>query len=113
MKWIDLNPEFALIVSSDHGGQFFEGEDNFCNHGCVRDGNQGVLFYYISEFSKNKTAYNHNKAVDIQTYDVAPIISQIIENANVPLESSGNPFPVINESKRIFNIFYFSFILIN
>jgi predicted AlkP superfamily pyrophosphatase or phosphodiesterase len=35
IQWIDKNPEYALIVTSDHGGQRFDGEDNYCNHGCI------------------------------------------------------------------------------
>ena len=34
IKWInEEHDEFALAVASDHGGQFYYGEDALCNHG--------------------------------------------------------------------------------
>lgn len=88
IEWVNKNPEYALILSSDHGGQEFFGEDSYCNHGCSREGNQGILFLYVNEFSKKKVDQSIN-TIDI--FDVAPTITQIIENVNVPLNAEGFP----------------------
>jgi len=59
-KWVDSHPEYALIVLSDHGGQSYPTEDNFCNHGCMED-NEGIFFAYYGNGKKEENNENTNK----------------------------------------------------
>lgn len=100
MEWIDDNPDYALALLSDHGGQAYLGEDNYCNHGCLNPGNEGVLMIYMKNFDKIKPI--QMKAPEIlKTFDVASIISQILENINIPLESTGKIVKIVEKSKII------------
>ena len=95
MEWIDENPEYVLILLSDHGGQTYLGEDNYCNHGCLNPGNEGVLFIYMKNFDVIKPAQTTET---ITTFEVSNIISQVIENINIPLESHGNIVKITENS---------------
>ena len=96
MKWIDEHPDYALIVNSDHGGQRFYGEDDINNHGLDIDGNEAILFIYTKEFKDN---YDKLKLDNIFYTKVDPssIISQIMENVNIPLQSEGLAYPIAND----------------
>ena len=96
MKWIDEHPDYALIVNSDHGGQRFYGEDDINNHGLDIDGNEAILFIYTKEFKDN---YDKLKLDNIFYTKVDPssIISQIMENVNIPLQSEGIAYPISND----------------
>ena len=49
----EMNQTYVLIVSSDHGGQWYLGEDELCNHGCkMSDGNEAILFIYSEGIGK-------------------------------------------------------------
>ena len=89
--WADTNEDYAVIVSSDHGGQPFNGEDNICNHGCDKEGNEAILIIYTKELggaNYDKYKVGSNK---IWIYDVAPTVAQIISDINIPLEAQGVP----------------------
>ena len=97
MKWIDEHPDYALIVNSDHGGQKFYGEDDINNHGLDIEGNEAVIFIYTKDFKDN---YDKLK-LDNTFYtklDPSAIISQILENVNIPLQSGGISYPIGNDS---------------
>ena len=85
--------EYILIISSDHGGQLYFGEDEICNHGCQMDqGNEGLLYIY---------SFGTGKFEDwITNEDVAPIISGYILNANIPIHSTGWPKPIQEGGKK-------------
>ena len=97
MKWIDEHPDYALIVNSDHGGQKFYGEDELNNHGFDIEGNEAILFIYTKDFKDN---YNKLQSDNIfyTKLDPSSIISQILENINIPLQSEGISFPIGNDS---------------
>ena len=82
-NWIDAQSDYALIVSSDHGGQPFNGQDNICNHGCDIEGNEAILMVYTREISTLKVQMDK-----IWVYDVAPTVSQILSGVNIPLEAT-------------------------
>lgn len=105
IDWIDLNPEYALILSSDHGGQAYLGEDNYCNHGCLNPGNEGVLMVYVNEFGKEGGMEITRKM--IETFDVSNIIAQILENVNFPIESEGKVYTLLEKSMKNFKFFIF------
>ena len=87
-RWADEHPEYAIIVSSDHGGQPYNGQDNICNHGCDVEGNEAVLMIYTKELGDVKYKLPTRK---IWVNDVAPTITQIIKGVNIPLEAQGIP----------------------
>ena len=97
MKWIDEHPDYALIVNSDHGGQKFYGEDDINNHGFDIEGNEAILFIYTKDFKDN---YDKLKLDNIfyNKVDPSSIISQILENVNIPLQSEGISYPIGNDS---------------
>ena len=65
MKYFMKNfPEIPIFVSSDHGGQYFNGEDNFCNHGCATVDNQGI-FLIASAETKGKGHLGETSYLDI------------------------------------------------
>ena len=99
MNWIDENPDYVLIVTSDHGGQLFHGEDNFCNHGCVdrNKTNAAIMMIYYKNISVPDTLPEI-----ISHYDVAPTIAQLIDNVNIPLEATG--FPVMLHNNLLLNL---------
>ena len=46
---VQKQKELTLIIASDHGGQNYPGEDEFCNHGCSTPGNEGWMMIYNSK----------------------------------------------------------------
>lgn len=99
MKFIDEHPEFLLIVSSDHGGQKFYGEDNFCNHGCQVGDNKGFLFIYSKDY--NEKGIKLAKEVDeIGVLKFAPTISQVLKGVNIPHLSLESPERIFESCKR-------------
>ena len=95
MKWIDNHDDYALIVTSDHGGQSFFGEDALRNHGDDLPGNEAILLLYTKELKEH---YNEFKLPEryIHIIDASEIIAQILMNINIPINSEGFP-------KKLFN----------
>lgn len=85
----DYRDEYMLIVSSDHGGQLYFGEDEICNHGCQMDkGNEGFLYIY---------SYGTDWAEDwIYNEDVAAIIAGYAKDAAIPIKAKGWPRKIKN-----------------
>ena len=102
MAWVDLNPDYAVFFSSDHGGQDFFGEDSYCNHGCLKEGNQGIFFAYVKEFSEGI----RQEKTEIDIFDIAPTVSQLIEDANVPIFARGVPAVLGKDGKKKFLNFF-------
>ena len=102
INWInEEHSEYALVLGSDHGGQYYYGEDTLCNHGCNNPGNEGIFFIYTKELGDN-----YNKLNLINNKEDIPIISindysctmaQILKNVNLPLESTCTPRVVGND----------------
>lgn len=87
-RWADEHPEYAIILSSDHGGQPYNGQDNICNHGCDLDGNEAILLIYTKELGEEKYRLPTRK---MWINDVSPTIAQVLKNVNIPLEAQGVP----------------------
>ena len=96
MEWIDDHPDYTLIVNSDHGGQGFYGEDDVNNHGLDIDGNEAILFIYTKELKENYDNLKSENAF-ITKLDPSSIISQILEDINIPLQSQGIAYPLGND----------------
>ena len=102
IKWINENHgEYALALGSDHGGQYYYGEDTLCNHGCNNPGNEGILFLYTKELGENyeklKLFNNKEDIPEISINDYSCTISQVLKNVNLPLESTCIPRAVGND----------------
>jgi len=102
IKWInDNHGEYALVLGSDHGGQYYFGEDTLCNHGCNLPGNEGILFVYTKELGENyeklKLFNNKEDIPEISINDYSCTISQVLKNVNLPLESTCIPRAVGND----------------
>jgi len=83
-----------VIVSSDHGGQKIDGEDEIYNHGRNDNGNEAFLFIYHSSLSNTFSP----DAKWIPSTSVAPTISQYFKIGN-PLMSEGIAAPIFNTDR--------------
>ena len=101
IEWIDMNDDYALLVSSDHGGQEFFGEDALRNHGEDIRGNEAIFLIYTKEL---KDHYDKLKIKEryIHMTDENEIIAQILLNINIPIYSRGFPFKLINNDINSF-----------
>ena len=102
IKWInDNHGEYALVLGSDHGGQYYYGEDTLCNHGCNNPGNEGIFFVYTKELGENyeklKLFNNKEDIPVISINDYSCTIAQVLKNVNLPLESTCIPRTVGND----------------
>ena len=96
MEWIDINDDYVLIVSTDHGGQEFFGEDALKNHGENIPGNEGIFFIYSKELKDNYEILNINRRY-IHIVDENEIVSQILIDINIPINSRGFPVKLFND----------------
>ena len=95
-----LDEEYALFISSDHGGQFFLDEDELCNHGCRMDGgNEAILYVY----SKGEGPRLND--IWINTEDVGATIPQYILGAGVPGTATGTVMPMFDTVKYKYEAF--------
>ena len=101
IKWTNLHEDYALIITSDHGGQNFLGEDMLRNHGIDFPGNEAILFIYTKELKENYNDIKMQKRY-IHMTDVNEILSQILLNINIPINSKGFPINLINDSVNNF-----------
>ena len=90
LKWIDNNPDYALIISSDHGGIETPLEETFYMHGMTNKTNYAIFMIYTKEL---KDKYDEwKKGIEtISLLNVAPTIAQILTDVNIPIESTGIP----------------------
>lgn len=107
INWInEKHGEYALALASDHGGQFYYGEDTLCNHGCNSLGNEAVFFVYTKELGENYEKYkNHLEGEEIPIVslnDFACTFMQAVKNTNLPLESTCKPRFIGNDKLLMF-----------
>ena len=101
IKWIDQHEDYALIITSDHGGQIFFGEETMRHHGIDFPGNEAILFIYTKELKEHYDELKMQKRI-IHMFDANEIISQILLNINIPLNSKGFPINLFNDSMNHF-----------
>ena len=96
IEWIDEHDDYALIITADHGGQEFYGEDTLRNHGEDISGNEAIFMLYSKEL---KDHYNELKVREryIHINDESDIIPQILSDINIPINSRGFPKKIIND----------------
>ena len=101
IQWIDEeHSEYALALASDHGGQYYYGEDALCNHGCNNPGNEAVFFVYTKELREiyEKDKLDNVFVPIISMNDFSCTITQILKNVNLPLESTCTPRIIGNDN---------------
>ena len=98
LEFIKENPEYSLIICSDHGGNVFPGNDEIIFHGSNTDGNEGIFVLYNKELLENKFENNDKSKFEfINRYHYAPSFPLIIQDINIPLESIEMPILIQNE----------------
>ena len=97
IDWINTHEDYALIITSDHGGQNFLGEDVIRNHGLDFPGNEAIFFIYSKDL---KDHYDELKMPTRYIYmaDANEILSQILLDINIPINSQGFPINLLNDS---------------
>ena len=101
INWIDQHEDYALIITSDHGGQSFFGEENMRQHGIDFPGNDAILFIFTKELKEHYDELKMQKR-NIHMIDTNEIISQILLDINIPLNSKGFPINLFNDSMNHF-----------
>ena len=97
MEWIDIHNDYALIVTADHGGQEFYGEDSLKNHGKENNpGNEAIFLIYTKELKDNFDKLKMKERY-IHIIDESTIIPQILLNINIPIISRGFPQHIIDD----------------
>ena len=96
IEWINIHDDYALIITSDHGGQEFYTEDSMRNHGEDFPGNEAIFIIYTKDL---KDHYEELKMREryIHINDESDIIPQILSDINIPINSRGFPQKLIND----------------
>ena len=96
IEWIDDHDDYVLIVTDDHGGQEFFGEDALRNHGEDNPGNEAIFMVYSKDL---KDHYEELKMREryIHINDESDIIPQILMDINIPINSRGFPMKLIKD----------------
>ena len=101
IKWVDKHEDYALIITSDHGGANFLGEEMIRLHGIDCPGNEAILFIYTKELREHYDELKMQKRY-IHMIDANEILSQILSNINIPINSKGFPINLFNDSVNTF-----------
>jgi len=101
IKWVDKHEDYALIITSDHGGANFLGEEMIRLHGIDCPGNEAILFIYTKELREHYDELKMQKRY-IHMIDANEILSQILLNINIPINSKGFPINLFNDSVNTF-----------
>ena len=96
-NFINENPEFALIIISDHGGQNFPLDETLNQHGSNIKGNEGIFLIYTKELGDNFNKLKYDTRT-ITRYNYATTIPQILEDINIPINSIGKSLVIGNDN---------------
>ncbi|EFC48510.1 FBOX domain-containing protein [Naegleria gruberi] len=77
--WIDANPDYLLILSSDHGTD--DVSNGYVLHGYSRDGNEGYVMLY------NPRLKPYDERLDI--VDVCPTVAKYLKGVDIPADNIG------------------------
>ncbi|KAG2383489.1 hypothetical protein C9374_004160 [Naegleria lovaniensis] len=77
--WIDANPDYLLILSSDHGTD--DVSNGYVLHGYSRDGNEGYVMLY------NPRLKPYEERLDI--VDVCPTVAKFLKDVDIPADNIG------------------------
>jgi len=80
-NWIDGNPDYVLILLSDHGVDEF-GMAGYTMHGESAKGNEGFILMYNPKFvGKNE--------INVDVVDVCPTLASHLVGVDIPANSMG------------------------
>ena len=63
INWINNNPDYALIITADHGGESFYGEDILRNHGEDIKDNEAIFMIYTKELADNYEKFKNERKI--------------------------------------------------
>ncbi|KAL0246057.1 hypothetical protein GEMRC1_007273 [Eukaryota sp. GEM-RC1] len=103
--WVRKNPEYILIISSDHGidqGRFSE-----VLHGYSSNGNSGILllwspFLTADVLKRGSNCFGTLKTCGerwIETVDNSPTLAPLINSMEIPFASAGISLSLMNDTK--------------
>ncbi|KAH3759503.1 hypothetical protein Pelo_8696 [Pelomyxa schiedti] len=96
-SWIDDNPEYLLVIFSDHGRN--TGKSLSHSHGPVADGNEPILVLYSPILQPQRGG---NSSSWITPEDVSPIITWYFKCIGIPALSCGRLSPAaLPESEQV------------
>ncbi len=101
-QFINENPEFALIIISDHGAQNFPLDETLNQHGSNIKGNEGIFLIYTKELGDNFSKLKYDVRT-ITRYNYATTIPQILEDINIPINSIGKSLIIGNDNYFIYS----------
>jgi hypothetical protein len=78
-EWIDKNPDYLLILSSDHGCD--DVSNGYVMHGYSTNGNEGYVMLY------NPKLQPFRQRVDV--VDIAPTIAKYLSKVDIPSDNIG------------------------
>jgi hypothetical protein len=90
-EWADANPEYLLVLMSDHGQN--KRVPGYVLHGEGGDGNDGVLLVYNSQLIRqgkyDDASLNHTDLPFLHVADVGATILSLMDSVDFPLTSIG------------------------
>eukprot|EP01133_Synstelium_polycarpum_P012827 gene12827-15056_t len=97
-NWVDANPEYLLVIFSDHGGKL---KSETAAHGVNNGGNEAFMVVYNPTL-KPLPVNKQDKFID--AVDVCSTITQhfVASGASIPAENIGKVAPVSDDPKEIF-----------
>lgn len=104
-KWVDDNPEYLLVIVSDHGQKVSNAE--IAIHGnWLADGNEGWVLAYNPTFDFAISTYD--SPIILNTVDVAPTLWQFFSasGVSIPAESVGKVYPITTSVTNRYNALY-------
>lgn len=104
-QWVDNNPDYLLVVVSDHGQKMSNAE--VAIHGnWLLDGNEGWMMIYNPNLQHPTS--NPATPIILNTVDVAPTLWQFFSasGASIPAESVGKVYPVTTSTMTRYKALY-------
>jgi hypothetical protein len=88
--WIDANPEFLLVLASDHGVDEFD-YAGYKMHGESANGNEPFILLYNPNLPAQGPKW-------IDVVDVAPTLTSYLRGVDIPMNALGMPHAFFGES---------------
>ncbi|KAF2070123.1 hypothetical protein CYY_008563 [Polysphondylium violaceum] len=97
-NWIDANPEYLLVIFSDHGGKLLS---ETAAHGGNNDGNEAFMIIYNPTLTPLP---NEQQDIFIDQVDVCATVWQHFAGAGVslPIENIGKVYPTTTDPEKIY-----------
>jgi len=99
-NWIDTNPEYLLVIFSDHGGKLLS---ETAAHGSNNGGNEAFMIIYNPSLTPLP---KEQQDIFIDQVDVCATVWQHFAGAGVslPIENIGKAYPTTTDPEKIYQI---------